>query len=57
MNLPGMNKPLKPIPVFKQMPGEGKKQFFRRMDVTVQVLSYVSKDWLILCIIKSVKNR
>merc|ERR1712150_289754 len=38
MNLPGMNKPLKPIPVFKQMPGEGKKQFFRRMDVTVQAV-------------------
>jgi len=38
MNLPGMYKPLKPIPVFKQMPGEGKKQFFRRMDVTVQAV-------------------
>ena len=38
MTLPGMKKPLKPIPVFKQMPGEKKKQFFRRMDMTVQVL-------------------
>lgn len=37
MTLPGMKKPLKPIPVFKQMPGEKKKQFFRRMDLTVQV--------------------
>ena len=40
MTLPGMKKPLKPIPVFKQMPGEKKKQFFRRMDMTVQVLFY-----------------
>lgn len=36
--LPGMTKPLKPIPLFKQMPGERKKQFFRRMDVTVQAV-------------------
>ena len=37
MTLPGMKKPLKPIPVFQQMPGEKKKQFFRRMDNTVKV--------------------
>ena len=37
MTLPGMTKPLKPIPVFKQMPGEKKKSFFRRMDLTAQV--------------------
>ena len=37
MNLPGMTRPLKPIPIFKQMPGEKKKAFFRRMDVTAQV--------------------
>ena len=36
MKLPGMTKPLKPIPVFKQMPGESKKKFFRRMDLGVQ---------------------
>jgi len=34
--LPGMNKPLKPIPVFKQNPGEHKRSFFYRMDQTIQ---------------------
>ena len=34
----GMKKPLKPIPVFKQMPGERKKQFYHRMNQTVQVI-------------------
>ena len=43
MTLPGMKKPLKPIPVFKQMPGEKKKQFFRRMDLTVQVTLKLNK--------------
>ena len=38
MTLPGMTKPLKPIPVFKQMPGERKKQFYHRMNQTVQVI-------------------
>lgn len=33
---PGMNKPLKPIPVFKQNPGEHKRAFFYRMDQTIQ---------------------
>ena len=43
MTLPGMKKPLKPIPVFKQMPGEKKKQFFRRMDLTVQVIEKLNE--------------
>jgi len=34
--LKGMNKPLKPIPVFKQKPGEHKRAFFYRMDQTIQ---------------------
>merc|ERR1719348_32093 len=34
--LPGMNKPLKPIPVFKQNPGEHKRAFYYRMDKTIQ---------------------
>ena len=38
MTLPGMTKPLKPIPVFKQMPGERKNQFYNRMNQTVQVI-------------------
>lgn len=32
----GMNKPLKPIPVFKQKPGEHKRAFYYRMDQTIQ---------------------
>ena len=35
--LKGMTKPLKPVPVFKQVPGETKKAFYRRMDRTVNV--------------------
>lgn len=35
-NLPGMKKPLKPVPVFKQKPGEHKRAFFYRMDQTIQ---------------------
>jgi len=38
MKLKGMTRPLKPVPVFKQMPGEAKKQFFRRMDKTVNAV-------------------
>merc|ERR1719435_872354 len=34
--LPGMNKPLKPIPVFKQNPGEHKRAFYYRIDKTIQ---------------------
>merc|ERR1712059_164108 len=34
--LPGMNKPLKPIPVFKQTPGEHKRAFYYRIDKTIQ---------------------
>jgi len=36
--MPGMDKPLKPIPRFKQNPGEGKKEFFYRMHTTIQTL-------------------
>ena len=32
----GMNKPLKPVPVFKQKPGEHKRAFYYRMDQTIQ---------------------
>eukprot|EP00092_Neocalanus_flemingeri_P041802 GFUD01045530.1.p1 GENE.GFUD01045530.1~~GFUD01045530.1.p1 ORF type:complete len:296 (-),score=105.52 GFUD01045530.1:5-892(-) len=32
----GMNKPLKPIPVFKQNPGEHNRAFFYRMDQSIQ---------------------
>merc|ERR1719452_7078 len=32
----GMNKPLKPVPVFKQNPGEHKRAFFYRVDQTIQ---------------------
>ena len=35
-NLPGMKKPLKPIPVFRQNPGEHKRAFYYRMDQTIQ---------------------
>merc|ERR1719431_808030 len=34
--LPGMKKPLKPIPVFKQNPGEHKRAFYYRIDQTIQ---------------------
>ena len=37
MRLPGMVRPLKPIPVFKQEPGETQRRFFNRMETTVQV--------------------
>ena len=32
----GMNKPLKPVPVFKQNPGEHKRAFYYRIDKTIQ---------------------
>merc|ERR1719259_631675 len=32
----GMNKPLKPVPVFKQKPGEHKRAFYYRIDKTIQ---------------------
>jgi hypothetical protein len=35
--MPGMVRPLKPIPVFKQEPGETQRRFFNRMETTVQV--------------------
>merc|ERR1712098_371687 len=34
--LKGMNKPLKPIPVFRQKPGEHKRAFYYRMEQTIQ---------------------
>ena len=37
MRLPGMKKPLKPIPIFKQDPGERPKQFYKRVHNQVQV--------------------
>merc|ERR1712012_49029 len=36
MKLPGMKKPLKPIPIFKQDPGEKQKHFFKRVHNQVQ---------------------
>jgi hypothetical protein len=41
--LPGMKRPLKPIPVFRQEPGEGKKRFFERMEKTVKQVIERSK--------------
>jgi hypothetical protein len=37
MRLPGMKKELRPIPVFKQNPGEKEKAFIRRMEWQVKV--------------------
>merc|ERR550519_504747 len=39
MKLPGMNRPLKPVPVFKQQLGENKRAFFYRMDTTMKKMS------------------
>ena len=39
MKLPGMKKDLKPIPVFQQNAGEKNRQFFRRVNQQVEVLS------------------
>merc|ERR1719219_1231626 len=44
MKLPGMNRPLKPVPVFKQHPGENKRAFYYRMDKTIQSMKS-RKDW------------
>jgi len=51
MRLPGMVRPLKPIPVFKQEPGETQRRFFNRMETTVQVTKLgrfpnSNKDWI-----------
>merc|ERR1719282_1619995 len=32
----GMDKPLKPVPIFKQKPGEHKRAFYYRIDQTIQ---------------------
>ena len=37
MRLKGMKRPLKPIPVFRQNPGESQRRFFNRMERQVQV--------------------
>jgi len=42
--LPGMNRPLKPVPVFKQQPGENKRAFYYRMDKTIQSMKS-RRDW------------
>lgn len=34
--LPGMTRPLRPVPVFKQRPGETQKRFLRRMELGVK---------------------
>jgi len=44
MKLPGMNRPLKPVPVFKQQLGENKRAFFYRMDTTIQNMKE-RRDW------------
>ena len=41
--LPGMKRPLKPIPVFRQRPEESKKAFFNRMENTVKSVIERSK--------------
>ena len=37
IRLKGMKRPLKPIPVFRQNPGESQRRFFNRMERSVQV--------------------
>merc|ERR1719242_961362 len=39
----GMNKPLKPVPVFKQNPGEHKRAFYYRIDKTIQSMKTRAK--------------
>merc|ERR1719430_647864 len=39
----GMTKPLKPIPVFKQGPGEHKRAFYGRIDQTIQSMKKRAK--------------
>ena len=41
--LPGMKRPLKPIPVFRQKPGESQKSFFNRMEKTAKAVIERSK--------------
>merc|ERR1719264_610205 len=41
--LPGMKRPLKPIPVFRQNPGESQKRFFNRMEKTAKAVIERSK--------------
>lgn len=42
--LHGMNRPLKPVPVFKQQLGENKRAFYYRMDKSIQSMK-ARKDW------------
>lgn len=42
--LHGMNRPLKPVPVFKQQLGENKRAFFYRMDKSIQSMK-ARKEW------------
>lgn len=45
MRLPGMKKDLRPIPAFKQNPGEKERHFFKRVnqEVTVSFMKLKSK--------------
>merc|ERR1719305_1712015 len=47
--MPGMKKPLKPIPRFKQRDGEHKRAFYYRMHNTIQEMKsqrdYETKRW------------
>ena len=45
MRLPGMKKDLRPIPAFKQNPGEKERHFFKRgnQEVTVSLMNLKSK--------------
>ncbi len=36
--LPGMKRPLKPVPVFKQNPGESERRFLNRVEVTCKAV-------------------
>ena len=38
--LPGMKRPLRPVPVFKQEPAESEKRFLNRVEVTCKVTAY-----------------
>lgn len=42
--LHGMNRPLKPVPVFKQQLGESKRAFYYRMDKSIQSMK-ARKEW------------
>lgn len=47
MRLPGMKKPLRPVPVFKQNPGEPEKSFLFRMESQVKVhISFLNCEWM-----------